>query len=195
MNNIASSFGALASRLPTLHDMMLTELGLSREEIGSRVPRNEALDTVASGPVEAWKLYGQTKAVILVLVEELNQNIADQRLVEFRIAELSLSAANCVRLTFRQSSDCLSLDGEDRKLMVTFPACKRSLQVAVVYFRTGYMPSQYDSEADWAVRLLIERSKAIKCPSIGFHLAGAKKIQQVGWLIDVFSRQSSEIKF
>lgn len=31
---------------------------------------------------------------------------------------------------------------------------------------------------DWNARLLIERSKAIKCPSIQHHLAGSKKIQQ-----------------
>ena len=31
---------------------------------------------------------------------------------------------------------------------------------------------------DWEARLLIERSLAIKCPSIQYHLAGAKKIQQ-----------------
>ena len=32
---------------------------------------------------------------------------------------------------------------------------------------------------DWKARELIERSKAIKCPNINYHLAGCKKIQQV----------------
>ena len=32
---------------------------------------------------------------------------------------------------------------------------------------------------DWQTRLLLERSKAIKCPSAGYHLAGTKKVQQV----------------
>lgn len=31
---------------------------------------------------------------------------------------------------------------------------------------------------DWKGRLLLERSSAVKCPSISYHLAGAKKIQQ-----------------
>jgi glutathione synthase len=32
---------------------------------------------------------------------------------------------------------------------------------------------------EWDARLMIERSKAIKCPSISYHLAGTKKVQQV----------------
>ena len=52
-------------------------------------------------------------------------------------------------------------------------------QVSVAYFRAGYTPGDYPSEAEWGARLLIERSFAIKCPSIGQHLAGTKKVQQV----------------
>ncbi|KAL0340667.1 UNVERIFIED_CONTAM: Glutathione synthetase, chloroplastic [Sesamum radiatum] len=50
--------------------------------------------------------------------------------------------------------------------------------VAVVYFRAGYAPTDYPSESEWSARLLIEQSCAIKCPSIAYHLAGTKKIQQ-----------------
>ncbi|KAG1692936.1 Glutathione synthetase [Nymphon striatum] len=32
---------------------------------------------------------------------------------------------------------------------------------------------------DWSASLLVERSKAIKCPPVQYHLAGCKKIQQV----------------
>ena len=32
---------------------------------------------------------------------------------------------------------------------------------------------------DWKARLMLERSRAIKCPSAAFHLAGTKKVQQV----------------
>ncbi|KAH9287617.1 hypothetical protein KI387_031734, partial [Taxus chinensis] len=50
--------------------------------------------------------------------------------------------------------------------------------VAVVYFRAGYMPIDYPSEAEWKARVMLEKSSAIKCPSISYHLAGSKKIQQ-----------------
>ena len=59
--------------------------------------------------------------------------------------------------------------------------CSNGQEVAVVYFRCGYAPDQYSSPdgCEWAARLLIERSKAIKSPSINYHLAGTKKVQQV----------------
>ncbi|KAK4480438.1 hypothetical protein RD792_013511 [Penstemon davidsonii] len=50
--------------------------------------------------------------------------------------------------------------------------------VAVVYFRAGYAPTDYPSESEWRARLLMEQSCAVKCPSIAYHLAGTKKIQQ-----------------
>jgi len=31
---------------------------------------------------------------------------------------------------------------------------------------------------DWEVRLMFERSRAVKCPSIALQLAGCKKVQQ-----------------
>ena len=49
-------------------------------------------------------------------------------------------------------------------------------EVAVVYYRAGYKPDDYPSEVEWNVRLLIERSLAIKCPTIHYHLAGTKKV-------------------
>lgn len=50
--------------------------------------------------------------------------------------------------------------------------------VNVVYFRAGYEPGHYHSQNEWDARYLIEFSKAIKCPTINYHLAGTKKVQQ-----------------
>ncbi|THG08908.1 hypothetical protein TEA_015822 [Camellia sinensis var. sinensis] len=50
--------------------------------------------------------------------------------------------------------------------------------IAVIYFRAGYAPTDYPSESEWKARLLMEQSSAVKCPSISYHLAGTKKIQQ-----------------
>jgi glutathione synthase len=52
-------------------------------------------------------------------------------------------------------------------------------EVAVVYFRSGYTPKDYPTQQEWDARLMIERSLAIKCPSVGYQLCGLKKIQQV----------------
>lgn len=51
--------------------------------------------------------------------------------------------------------------------------------MSVVYYRAGYGPSDYPGAEAWDVRHLLERSAAIKCPSVALQLAGAKKVQQV----------------
>jgi len=48
----------------------------------------------------------------------------------------------------------------------------------VAYYRSGYTPTDYPTSAEWDARLKVERSLAIKCPNIGYHLAGMKKVQQ-----------------
>ena len=52
-------------------------------------------------------------------------------------------------------------------------------EIGLVYYRAGYGPSEYHSDADWETRSTLERSAAIKCPSMALQLAGAKKMQQV----------------
>lgn len=51
-------------------------------------------------------------------------------------------------------------------------------EVAVIYFRAGYEPGHYPTQGEWDARYLMETSLAIKCPSIQYHLAGTKKVQQ-----------------
>ena len=58
----------------------------------------------------------------------------------------------------------------------------------MVYFRAGYTPRDYPGAAEWTARLDIERSRAIKSPSIADHLSGSKKIQQVLGQADVLKR-------
>lgn len=65
--------------------------------------------------------------------------------------------------------------GEDGTLRVK----GGGIEVAVVYFRAGYAPRDYFGQAEWDARLKLERSTAIKSPSIAYHLAGTKKVQQV----------------
>jgi glutathione synthetase len=54
-------------------------------------------------------------------------------------------------------------------------------EIAVVYYRAGYAPTDYpdgDDGIEWQARLMLETSRAAKCPSLGYHLAGTKKVQQ-----------------
>lgn len=51
--------------------------------------------------------------------------------------------------------------------------------VSVAYYRAGYTPDDYPTDIEWSAREIIENSLATKCPTIGYQLAGTKKIQQV----------------
>jgi glutathione synthase len=53
------------------------------------------------------------------------------------------------------------------------------VEVSVVYYRTGYVPKDYASPADYSMRALLESSRAAQCPSLALQLAGAKKVQEV----------------
>lgn len=64
-----------------------------------------------------------------------------------------------------------------KKFTNIYGFCSDDSIISVVYFRSGYEVEAYPTEKEWAVRLMLERSLAIKCPSIHYHLAGAKKVR------------------
>lgn len=99
--------------------------------------------------------------------------LGDQRGLEHALWESH--KVKCELFTLTELSDCASL--EDSKLFVTDPQSKQKYEVSVAYYRAGYTPNDYISDKEWDVRALIEKSKAIKCPNAGYHLAGTKAIQ------------------
>jgi glutathione synthase len=153
-------------------------MGWSADQLEKSVPPNQPIQTLATGLLEAWKAFGQPTAWILVVVEESNQNQPDQRFVEFAVEELSHGQVRFIRLTFAQCDERLSLAvgsrGAGQALLVD-----GEKMVGVVYFRAGYSPTHFPTAREWSARLLIERSSAIKCPSVGLLLANTKKVQQV----------------
>ena len=52
------------------------------------------------------------------------------------------------------------------------------LEISVVYLRSDWDETQYESAQGPAAMLQLERSRAIKCPSVLEHLANAKMVQQ-----------------
>merc|ERR1712130_511311 len=93
----------------------------------------------------------------MFLVEDVTYNICDQKFHEFEIR--------------RQCPDVFVIK-EDKTLWID------GNEVGVIYMRCGYHPDQYPTEKEWEARLMMERSLAIKSPSIHYHLAGTKKVQQ-----------------
>ncbi|XP_019806361.1 glutathione synthetase isoform X3 [Tursiops truncatus] len=107
------------------------------------------------------------RARVLLIAQEKERNIFDQRAIE---NELLARNIHVIRRKFEDVSEKGSLD-QDRRLFMD------DQEVAVVYFRDGYMPSHYSLQ-NWGARLLLERSCAVKCPDIATQLAGTKKVQQ-----------------
>ncbi|XP_066583880.1 glutathione synthetase-like [Prorops nasuta] len=168
INTIASGCGWLGPATRELHEYILQELGYSTDI--KNLPINSALQEICSGMLEAWKIYGNFKAAILFVVEDVTYNICDQRFHEFEIRRQNINVT-VIRKSLTQLSSVARLNDKKELIVDDFV-------ISVVYYRSGYDPIQYPTEKEWDVRLLIERSKAIKSPSIQYHLAGTKKIQQ-----------------
>jgi glutathione synthase len=184
-NTIASSFGGLSTRVSELHQF-LNSIDAYPEEISSIVnsstlPANSSIPSLALGLAKAHEAYGpsskQLPTCVIFLVQDPERNVFDQRHIEY-----NLNKTHNIR-TFRLPFDRVLQDtklDDGRKLIYTPPSMPtRHFEVAVVYFRAGYAPSEYTSEAHWSGRLHLERSAAIKCPSVLTQLAGTKKVQQV----------------
>ncbi|XP_014278447.1 glutathione synthetase isoform X2 [Halyomorpha halys] len=168
MNTIASGFGHLGPSSNKLHRYVVKQLRMDKHL--NHIPVNIALSKLCEGLIEAWRHYNVESAVILFVVEEVTFNICDQRFMEFETERLN-SNVRVIRRSFNQLLEQAKL-GENMELYVD------KHEVAVVYFRWGYDPTHFSDET-WSLRLMMEKSKAIKCPSIQYHLVGAKKVQQV----------------
>lgn len=172
VNHIAVSMGGLAQKATLLHRRILSKLG--KKITKEMVPDNNPILTLANGIFTAWKLFGNSNAITLIVVADVNQNQFDQRYVEYGLEELSNGEMHITRLTFTECAERLQLNDENYNLVLD-----GIITVAVVYFRTGYSPEDYHSDKEWNTRLLMEKSTAIKCPWIGLQLANTKKVQQI----------------
>ncbi|XP_060793891.1 glutathione synthetase-like [Neoarius graeffei] len=166
INTISASFGGLSSRTPNVHRHILKVAGLLEES--KLILDNNPAAGLAKGLAKAWELYGSERAVVMFLVEDVERNIYDQRCVE---NELWARNIRVIRRRLEDVSRSGSLD-QNKRLFVD------GQEIAVVYFRSGYMPHHYKAEQSWEARLMMERSCAVKCPNISTHLTGTKKVQQ-----------------
>jgi glutathione synthetase len=117
-----------------------------------------------------------------MVVQPDERNVVDQRGIEYALWRDH--NVPLVRLSLEQIARhaTLATDGSDGspRLLVGSGAFGAGVarEASVVYFRAGYTPDDYPTDACWEARTLVERSLAVKCPSISLHLAGTKKVQQ-----------------
>jgi glutathione synthetase len=184
-NTIASSFGGLSSQISRLHKYLLSIDAYPSS--ATSIINTEALrpsksaSSLAKGLAAAHKAYGPSKAgrslCVLFVVQSPERNVFDQRHLEYALFEEN--GVRAFRLPFEQTMLHTKL-AEDRTLLYTPPnSPSNTYEVTTIYFRAGYSPDDYPEEKEWEARLHLEKSRAIKCPSVLTHLAGCKKVQQV----------------
>ncbi|XP_071948725.1 glutathione synthetase-like [Antedon mediterranea] len=167
INMISVGAGEMSTLLEPLHRYTLKLLGKHEEE---RVPENKCLDEIAIALVRAWEIYGQPRAAILLVAETSDRAVNAHQHIEFRIHEVN-SRISFIKGNLKDIGDRAILT-DDQELEMD------GYKIAVVYYRTGYRPDHYKTKKEWRGRSLAEHSCAIKCPSIGGHLAGTKSVQQ-----------------
>ena len=146
---------------------------------------NHAISALSAGLASAHTSYGTSKSVppmptcIIFVVQSHEQNIYDQKHLEYCIQ--TMNQIPVFRVPFSQILDLTHVaDDASRSLLYRPPHAPQQIhEVTVVYYRSGYSPEHYPSRSAWNARLQLERSAAIKCPSVLTHLAGCKKVQQV----------------
>ncbi|KAL1957241.1 hypothetical protein VTO42DRAFT_6147 [Malbranchea cinnamomea] len=192
-NTISSSFGGLSSLVCRLHTELLDSppghpITYPPHRIlnDNRPPENTAVATLAAGLAAAHVAYGPSRSspplplCILFVVQEGERNIFDQHALSAQLTRVHkipvfrLVTTDILNHTFIPGSN------SSRPLVYTPPHSPSTpFEVTTLYLRSFYGPSDYPSESAWRARTHLERSAAIKCPSVLTQLAGCKKVQQV----------------
>ncbi|KAI1116137.1 glutathione synthetase-like protein [Nemania sp. NC0429] len=192
-NTIASSFGGLSSRTSQLHKYLSSvEYPLLERSIPGdalHLPPNDSAAGLAAGIREAFVAYGAPSTghdkCVIFLVQDGERNVFDQKHLEYALQQQQQESSAPIpvfRLPFSEIRQHTRLaEGAGRQLLYTPPRlrARSTFEVAVVYMRSGYGPGDYPDAGAWEARHHLERSAAIKCPSVLTQIAGTKKVQQV----------------
>ncbi|EEP79518.1 conserved hypothetical protein [Uncinocarpus reesii 1704] len=192
-NTISSSFGGLSCLVSRMHSNLLssppgTPIAYPSHQSlkEGAIPENTAIVTLAAGLAAAHEAYGSSKSssplplCILFIVQDGERNLFDQlelssRLTEFhKIPVFRVISSDVLRLT------AIPQGNHSRPLIYTPPhAPSVQFEATTIYLRSFYGPKDYPDESAWQARAHLERSAAIKCPTILNQLSGCKKVQQV----------------
>lgn len=148
------------------------------------LPENQSIEGLAKGIEAAYHAYGQPESgrpkCVIFLVQGGERNVFDQRHLEYQVAG-GETPIPVFRLAFADILAHTSIaDTPKRELIYTLPRnSSKTFEVAVIYMRAGYGPGDYPDKQAWDARYHLERSAAIKCPTVLTQLAGTKKVQQI----------------
>ncbi|MCP4755301.1 MAG: glutathione synthase [Proteobacteria bacterium] len=176
-NTISNSFVFLSRQTYRLHRYLYD--GHPHE---SELAFNDPLEEVVDAMAQAISHYDYPQSCLLMVVQSREQNVFDQRAIEYRLLEKHSIP------TLRLSLEEVAENGVLKEGHLTI----RNRVAALTYFRAAYTPEDFVDPEAWKGRRLIEASSSIKIPSIGLQLAGAKKIQQVLGRPEILRRFATE---
>ncbi|RLV92342.1 Glutathione synthetase [Spathaspora sp. JA1] len=181
-NTVSVSFGGLSTKIGELHSYLnnrgaYDNLHSSKYYKDEEIPISNSIDELAQGLADADFHYNlkqpNSKTSVLFVVQPGERNCFDQRHIEYAL--LKNHGIKSYRLTLEEINEKVVVISGKLYIQSTTD------EVSVVYYRSGYSPTDYEinPEKTWSARLLLEKSRAIKCPSVLTQLSGAKKIQQI----------------
>ncbi|CAF0826520.1 unnamed protein product [Brachionus calyciflorus] len=168
INSFACGGCGVPDKLKELHKYMLHIT--DNDEFIHKMDTTSLYDNIVDSLLEAWSLYGNPNAHILLVIRNVKFTYSDHRLIEYRIFE-KVPTIKFLRLKFSEIYERAKLD-DKRRLFID------GHEIGLIYYRAGFDPTDYLSEEDYEARLLLERSMAIKAPRIEFQLMTSKKFQQ-----------------
>uniref|UniRef100_A0A914I0K1 Glutathione synthetase n=1 Tax=Globodera rostochiensis TaxID=31243 RepID=A0A914I0K1_GLORO len=173
VNGGAISGLGMKRRNSELHRQMLRKVGMDI----SASPVNQPDFALVEALHMAWKQFGDSNALLMFLTPPKISYVFEQRHIASELERVSNGKIEVIFVSLFGTAKILHLDPEDFSLRRN----SDGRRVAVVYSNMsplGYRPSSnYDMQME--ARKMIERSTAIKAPSLAIGISCTKKIQQL----------------
>lgn len=157
-------YGPLGDRYLKGLEAIENVFGLTSQSHQNYTSFNE--ECLAEGLEAAWRHYGNPDAVV-IMVSSSHWNAFD---MFAPCKPLAAKGIRYLRYSLEELEDLLEFDP------TTGIATVLGKEIAVVYYRDGFLPEFYH-EKTWKVREQLELSKAVKAPDIGFQLTNTKYMQ------------------
>jgi len=183
VNTIAVAFAGFSSEVANMHEATMEILPPYAVTPSGTQCLFEPLNQFSSGGItnayacglsEAHASYcaryDHLEAKICFLCFDNDHLDLDQRMISKALQKYDLKPDDYFSCTWETAQiECEEIDG---KLLVD------KNEVSVVFFHTTYSPDHFIMNKDWIMKMVIEKSRAVKVPSVLGQLAGTKKIQQ-----------------
>ena len=193
-NTISAGMVCLSTKVSEMHAYVVSRHA-SQYAADRYLPLNAAMERVVDAMANACHQYERQigtettnialtgRPSVLIVVQKDEWNIVDQQLLAFALWKQH--SIPVMRKTLGEIHDEAQTDARGQLVI-------GGRVVSLAYFRAGYTPRDFPSEKEWEALLQIERSLAVKCPTVAYHLAGCKRMQQVLTSTDVLERFVSQ---